>query len=70
MRRLPDGVASAEAEPLRQRAVLSHLLSENTLGAERLLGRLLKWIRTSIRTRNNNYHYLVVDYDNYREPTR
>ena len=36
----PDGVSGAEAEPLRQRAVLSHLLSQNTLSAERLLRRL------------------------------
>ena len=39
-RSLPDGVISTKAEPLRERAVLSHLLSEDSLGAERLLGRL------------------------------
>jgi len=43
----PDSVSGAEAEPLRQRAVLSHLLSQNTLSAERLLRRLhnvRKWV--------------------------
>ena len=38
----PDSVSGTEAEPLRQRAVLSHLLSQNTLSAERLLRRLHK----------------------------
>ena len=37
---LPNGVSSTQTEPLRKRTVLSHLLSENTLGAERLLRRL------------------------------
>ena len=39
---LPDGVSSAQTEPLRQRAVLSHLLGENSLSAEGLLRRLKK----------------------------
>eukprot|EP00591_Stephanopyxis_turris_P012820 CAMPEP_0195516618 /NCGR_PEP_ID=MMETSP0794_2-20130614/8047_1 /TAXON_ID=515487 /ORGANISM="Stephanopyxis turris, Strain CCMP 815" /LENGTH=62 /DNA_ID=CAMNT_0040645265 /DNA_START=51 /DNA_END=239 /DNA_ORIENTATION=- len=34
-----DGVVRLQAEPLGDRAVLAHLLSESALGAEGLLGR-------------------------------
>ena len=37
---IPNRISGTEAEPLRKRTVLSHLLGENSLGAERLLRRL------------------------------
>ena len=37
-----DGVVRAHANPLRQRSVLSLLLGQGALGAERLLRRLRK----------------------------
>ena len=37
---LPDGVSSAETDPVRHWSVLLHLNSQRALGAERFLGRL------------------------------
>ena len=37
---VPNLGISTQTEPLREGAVLSHLLSENLLGSKRLLGRL------------------------------
>ena len=39
-RRVPDGVARAHADPLRDRAVLLQLLGESLLGTHRLVSRL------------------------------
>lgn len=37
---IPDGVVSAKTDPVRDGAVLLHLLAQGALGLERLKGRL------------------------------
>ena len=41
----PNGVASAHTDPLRDGAVGLHGLGQNLLGAERLVGRLVRLIQ-------------------------
>ena len=45
---VPDGVTSAQTEPLGDGTVLSHLLGKNSLSAERLLGRLFTGVRMNL----------------------
>lgn len=47
-KKVPDGVIGAQTDPVRDGAVLLHLLSKDTLGFEGLEGRLIYLVSDSI----------------------